>query len=381
MDTPEIIVSGKENGEGMIVRYRTARGIDIFGLGMPNIYSNTDWDLGPTWCYLVLGNKTTLIDTGRYGNLRVLESFLQSMGKKPSDIHRIIITHSHEDHDGNLPDILRETQAELWAHEIYGSMIAYYPQIENGARHPDLPGSCRMCLMPESVRQHCIPYHQKRSMLKLDFGIKDNVSFAEDGLRFLFTPGHSPDSICIVLDEAVIFTGDTVLPDITPHPSLASAFQANLPILPKEYQFENDVYGLMNYIRSLAKIASFSSEQLPAFPAHRLFYNGQFNLIRSVSQRSREIIQFHADRCHAILDIIRDGPSTMQKIVINHFPSSQIQGFGKNMAINEVLAHLELMEECGDVRFIGEERDVVEWTGSTKYVAIIETHLSLCQRQ
>ena len=76
MDTPEIIVSGKENGEGMLVRYRTARGIDIFGLGMPNIYSNTDWDLGPTWCYLVLGNKTTLIDTGRYGNLRVLESFL-----------------------------------------------------------------------------------------------------------------------------------------------------------------------------------------------------------------------------------------------------------------------------------------------------------------
>ena len=60
MDVPEIIVSGKENGEGMLVRYRTARDVDIFGfgLGMPNIYSDTDWDLGPTWCYLVLGNKT-----------------------------------------------------------------------------------------------------------------------------------------------------------------------------------------------------------------------------------------------------------------------------------------------------------------------------------
>jgi hypothetical protein len=137
----------------------------------------------------------------------------------------------------------------------------------------------------------------------------------------------------------------------------------------------------MNYIRSLARIASISSEQLPGFPAHRLFYNGQFNLIRSVSQRSREIIQLHADRCRAILDILRDGPSTMEKIVINHFPPSQIQGIGKNMAINEVLAHLERMEECDDIRFKSKDRDAVEWIGSTKYLAIIEAYLSLRQSQ
>src|SRR4030065_832169 len=95
MKMPDIIVSGKGNGEGMVVRYQTVRGTDIFGLGIPNIYLNADWDLGPTWCYLIVGRKTSLIDTGRFGNYAVLESMLKSIGKVFSDIYRILITPRH----------------------------------------------------------------------------------------------------------------------------------------------------------------------------------------------------------------------------------------------------------------------------------------------
>ncbi len=150
MKTPDVIVKGKDNGEGMVIHYKTAKGTDVFGLAIPNIYADADWDLGPTWCYLIFGQKTTLIDTGRLGNFEVFASLLKSIGKKFSDIDRIVVTHSHEDHDGNVAEIISAAQAELWAHTIYRQMISYHPHITDGALHPELPGSCRMCRMPES---------------------------------------------------------------------------------------------------------------------------------------------------------------------------------------------------------------------------------------
>ncbi|MBM3154292.1 MAG: MBL fold metallo-hydrolase [Chloroflexi bacterium] len=375
MKTPEITRHGKENGEGMVVHYRTARGTDVFGLGVPNIYSNTDWDLGPTWCYLVLGDRTTLIDTGRRGNVEVLQNLLKATGKRPSDIDRIVVSHSHEDHDGNLADLLPVSQAELGAHTIYSQMIAYHTHVQDGARHPDLPGSCRMCFMPEIVRRECLPYHQRRSALKLDFAIQDGETTSDGSLRFLFTPGHSPDAVCVVLDDEVIFTGDTVLPDITSHPSSVSFFHANRLVLPEEYRAENQVYGLLNYIKSLSSLASISPNPIPAFPAHRLFYNSQFNLISDVSHRARDIIQFHLDRCRAILEIIGDGTISLEEIAVRHFPSALLQGMGKTMALNEILTHLELLQDCGDVQLLGEKGDKAKRTGLEGYAKTIQQHL------
>jgi glyoxylase-like metal-dependent hydrolase (beta-lactamase superfamily II) len=376
MKTPDIVVRGKDNGEGMVIHYQTAKGTSIFGLAMPNIYGNTDWDLGPTWCYLIIGPKITLIDTGRFGNFEFFKDLLKSVDKKLSDIDRIIITHSHEDHDGNLTEILSAAQAELWAHRIYSQMISYYPHIIDGAVHPDLPGSCRLCTMPEEFYKNCIPYHKKRSELNIDFAINDNETLPDDSLSFISTPGHSPDSICIVLEDDVIFTGDTLLPDITPHPSQASAFEVNRQILPEEYRQSNVSYGLLNYIKSLNNIMCLSSQPFQAtFPAHRLFYNGRFNIISSSSQRAKEIIRFHIDRCRDILKIVNNKPTGLDYIVERHFPPSMLKGMGKLMASDEVMAHLELMEACGDVRVDKKKQYVVEPTGSHNFVDSMAAYL------
>ncbi len=113
MREPEIITHGKDNGEDMIVRYQTAKGTDVFGLAIPNIHVDAEWDLGPAWCYIVNEKKTILIDTGRFGNLEILENQLGKINKSFSDIDIIIISHGHEDHDGNLPDIFPFMNAEL----------------------------------------------------------------------------------------------------------------------------------------------------------------------------------------------------------------------------------------------------------------------------
>jgi glyoxylase-like metal-dependent hydrolase (beta-lactamase superfamily II) len=300
---------------------------------------------------------------------------LKSIGKGFSNIDRIVITHSHEDHDGNVAEIISATQAELWAHTIYSQMISYHPHIKDGALHPELPGSCRLCPMPETFYRNCLLYHEKRSSLEVDFTIKDDQRLPDEDLSFLFTPGHSPDSICIVLEDEVIFTGDTLLPDITSHPSLVYAFEVNRRILPKGYRRRNDVYGLMNYIKSLSKVACLNCQPFKAaFPAHRLFYNGRFNLLDS-SERAKEIIQFHIDRCRDILRILDNKPTGVADIVVQHFPPSRLAGFGRVLAENEIRAHIEIMEACGDVCWTDGNKELVKRSGTSNYLKAIEVYL------
>jgi glyoxylase-like metal-dependent hydrolase (beta-lactamase superfamily II) len=372
MKKPEIIVRGKNNGEGMVVHYQTAKGTDVFGLGIPNIHLNSDWDLGPTWCYLVVGDKTSLIDTGRFGNYAVLESLLKSIGKVFSDIDRIIVTHSHEDHDGNLAEIFPSVQGELWTHSIYRQMISYHADVNDGARHPELPGSCRHCIMPEKHYTTCMEYQRRRSLLEIDVAIDGDQKKLGDSLGFISTPGHSPDAVCVVLEDEAIFTGDAILPDITPHPTLSSTFEVNRRILASKYRYENTVYGLTNYVKSLRKLASLIPQPIAVFPGHRLFHNGGLKLIDSLSGRAEEIIQFHIDRCSDILRIIDGKPVGLDDIAIQHFPKSLLSGAGKLMARDELLAHIEVMEKCGDVRWADQDGGRVQHTGSYNFLDFIK---------
>jgi hypothetical protein len=229
--------------------------------------------------------------------------------------------------------------------------------------------------MPEAFySKNCLPYHKARSKLNIGFAITDGQELQGEDLSFAFTPGHSPDSLCIFLEDEVIFTGDTLLPEITSQPSLAHTFKVNRQILPEEYRRTNDIYGLMNYIKSLSKIANLSSQPLKAtFPAHRLFYNGRFNLIYS-RQRAKEIIQFHIDRCGDILRIVDNNPTRIKDIIIRHFPPSRLTGMGKSLADNEIRAHLELMEDCDDI--IWERgKDSIKGTGTSNYLNVIGSYL------
>lgn len=377
MKTPDIVIRGKDNGEGMVIHYRTAGGTDIFGMAVPNIYAHADWDLGPTWCYLIAGQTKTLIDTGRLGNFEVFASLLKAVGKKLSDIDRIIISHCHEDHDGNVAEILSAAGAELVAHELYQPMISYHLDLNDSVAHPEFPGSCRLCMMPEKVYKGCLPYHRKRSLLKVDIAIKDNQTLSNNSLSFLFTPGHTPDSICVVLENEVIFTGDAVLPEITSQPSLSYFFEVNNGILPGSYRKTNSIYGLMNFIKSLSKIEYFRARPFEAtFPAHRLFYNNRFNLL-DASQRAREVIQFHIDRCRNILEIIGGKPTGIGEIVVKHFPPSRLKGTGQWLAENEIRAHLEVMNDCDDIMWQSGNKDIVTPTGTNNCLDTLGSYLQL----
>jgi glyoxylase-like metal-dependent hydrolase (beta-lactamase superfamily II) len=364
----DLIQQGKDNGDGTILRYRTGKGSDIYCLGVPLSYSSgEDWDLGPTWCYLIKGKQNTLIDTGQFDKSEELESMLKKVGCEAKHIDNIVVTHGHEDHDGNVQEVQQAGHARLWAHFAFGNMISYHPGVTDGALHPDFPGSCRCCLLPDDFNSRCLGYHEKRSRLKIDHEIREETDTPDKDLRFILTPGHSPDSLCGIYQDEVMFSGDTLLASITPHPSLVIEYYANKSILPEGYGGELDIYGLMAYIGSLDKLQRQYGDIDLLLPAHRLVEKGRINYLRP-AERAAEIICFHRERCGNILRILGDRVLGLDDIAIELFDPRLRKGWGKYMSQREVMSHLELLAVCGDVEWVEGNKFTSRATGSANYL-------------
>lgn len=363
----DILKQDKANGDGAIMKYRTRRGTEIFCIGVPLYYdSGGDWDLGPTWCYLVTGDKLTLVDTGQFGKFDILESMIVQAGFNVKDISRVIITHGHEDHDGNLPEVLEASGAELWAHYAFDNMVAYHVDIDDGAAHPEFPGSCRTCLMPEKFNAICRPYHDKRSRLKSSHQLREGTASPDSRFRFLLTPGHSPDSMCSIFEDEVVFGGDTLLATITPHPSLMLEYYCNKRILPEGYGKDHNAYGLISYIRSLDKLQKDCRDTQLLLPGHRLFEKGKPNYLRP-AERAAEILRFHAERCGNILRILDGRVLSLDEISSELFDPRLRRGYGKYLSQREVMSHLELLAVQGDVEWVDNSQFTSKVTGSEKY--------------
>jgi glyoxylase-like metal-dependent hydrolase (beta-lactamase superfamily II) len=363
----EIISKGKNSGVDTILRYKTAQGTEIFCLGVPLSYeSEEDWDLGPTWCYVIMKAPVTLIDTGQWGKFDALKALLEKAGISLGQIKRVIVTHGHEDHDGNLPEIVDASGAEIWGHVAYENMISYHTDIDDGASHPRFPGSCRTCALPDTFNKSCIPYQQKRSRMKQGYKIDKNDGDMAGDYRFISTPGHSPDSVCIVFEEDVVFSGDTLLPSITPHPSLMLEYYVQRRILPEKYGNANESYGLMAFIASLREIKDKCKNIEALMPGHRLIEKGEINCLQP-SERAAEIIDFHEERCKNILSTLDNKSLSLEEISISLFPPRLRKGKGILLAQREVMSHLELLAIHGDVEWVDGHSFKSKRTGSNNY--------------
>ena len=81
----EVIRQGDESGNVWIVRIPFPSGLEIIGVGTKNFYGG-DWDFGPTWNYVVLADKSFLLDTGRVGMGSKLLGMMESSGISIRDV-------------------------------------------------------------------------------------------------------------------------------------------------------------------------------------------------------------------------------------------------------------------------------------------------------
>jgi hydroxyacylglutathione hydrolase len=136
-------------------------------------------------CYIVGSVRTReglVIDPG--GNAQIAWA-IEDLGLK---IKIIVLTHGHSDHMSALCDIQSYTGAAVVIHQTDGDVLS------GKGEHSMIFG---------------ISYRTPDSVDRL-LNDNDVVEIGDICFRVIYTPGHTPGSICLHIDKKV-FTGDTLM--------------------------------------------------------------------------------------------------------------------------------------------------------------------------
>ena len=157
------------------------------------------------------------------------------------------------------------------------------------------------------------------------------------------------------------------MPEITPHPTTKAAFvEAVGQSVPAEYREAGASFGLERYMRSLGRVLELGPS-LAILPAHRLYNRNKFNFL--TLRRAEEIIRHHARRLAQILRRAADEPTTLEQVTSGIFQRGKLIGGNLFMAMSEVVAHLELLQDVGDLELTPDRR--LRKTGSANYRQLV----------
>jgi glyoxylase-like metal-dependent hydrolase (beta-lactamase superfamily II) len=143
-------------------------------------------------------------------------------------------------------------------------------------------------------------------------------------LEVIWTPGHSPGHICLYsARHRILFSGDQILPNITP----------NISWMPEED-------ALADFLLSLERLKPVDVELI--LPSHGLPFSGHRAWIE-------DTVQHHYDRCDEIHALLAGSPATAHGLVGDLW-EKQLSPIHHQFALLEVLAHLEYMQRQGRIQ-------------------------------
>ncbi len=305
--------------------------------------------LGHVNCYVMEDERgIAVVDPGLPGP-EAWESLVDRLGRagyQVTDVHTVVVTHSHPDHFGGAQRLRYESGADIVTHESFRTLFDYAVDESEDSAELTINSFDEQVEAIERYMSRPSPWGGRRAgpsrefLERLHGGRTDSVRIFEplrptkplvegQTIRLarrewvaMHTPGHTYDHLCLFDPEyGVMFTGDHVLPTITPHIS-GMAPQAD---------------PLALFFESLARMADQEGVSV-ALPAH----GKPFTDLRG---RSEHIIEHHGDR----LQIIRDAAERVPDGTVNDYMRVLFRerSWGE-MAESETYAHLEHLRELGE---------------------------------
>jgi glyoxylase-like metal-dependent hydrolase (beta-lactamase superfamily II) len=144
--------------------------------------------------YLVInGEELTVIDTGTSGNAKKIVEYIQKLGRQPTDVKTIILTHFHMDHMGSAKELKELTHAKLAVH----------------AEDADYVSGKKQMPKPKNILIRAAASFIKPAPADVEIILKEGDKIS--GLTVIPVPGHTPGSIALLDEERkVLFSGDTL---------------------------------------------------------------------------------------------------------------------------------------------------------------------------
>jgi len=345
----------KEKGDMEVTQHRTIR---RYSSGKFTVY-RVPIECFPdhsTNVYLIMGSSLALVDTGLENEksrkdlaegLRIIQSEFQE-DLELEDISDIVITHGHIDHFGMIGHEAF-AKKKVYIHEHDSDIIKNY-DVRTGYSLKRIDSFLRTTGVSDVLREGIIDlYHSDMIQFKprlsehrvIDLHDNDEII---DGYRVYHTPGHAPGAVCLEVGD-FLFTGDHLLSRITPVQSPGSIING---------------VGLRLYQDSLKKIArAFLQKESYGLPGHE-------EDIYPISDRVEEILRFHKERLDAIEMICRE-PESIYDITVAYVSSLQPEVFAqpdypdfhKLLALFEIGAHVEYLEEEERLRRVDNKGDVI----------------------
>ncbi|MFF4485435.1 MBL fold metallo-hydrolase [Streptomyces sp. NPDC001544] len=306
-----------------------------------------DNPLGHTLVYAVGTDRgPVLIDTGwdDPASWDTLVAGLAALGVPVAEVYGVVITHHHPDHHGLSGQVREVSGAWVAMHEADAAIVRRTRGTRPERWYTYMAAKLTAAGAPE---EHVAPLRtaHRRTLPGLSPALPDReivpgelLDLPGRRLRALWTPGHTPGHVCLHLEEdhparlpgrGRLFSGDHLLPEITPHIGL--------------YEDPDDATvtdPLGDYLASLERVGELAPAEV--LPAHQYAFP-------DAPSRVRQLLAHHEERLAGLLTLLAE-PLTPWQVAERmewNRPWDQIPYGSRNIAVSEAEAHLRRLVKQG----------------------------------